>query len=149
MLVKISKKNYFYLRQASLNGNYERGGILIGKFTRQNSIISHVVEDKSSLNTSFASFTRKTKGIWNVLNNIVKNFPDYDYIGEWHTHPINVPSIPSKIDVETMFSILGAKEYGYPTKLILLIASPSDKIRAWIFEENTFLEAKIKICHII
>ena len=72
----------------------EAGGILIGRENSGNSnlIIEYVTEPMASDKRSRCRFSRKDKGHLEFFKKVYEeNSEIYGYIGEWHTHPENIP----------------------------------------------------------
>ena len=81
-------KKYYY---ASLK--YETGGILLGKFNKENKVIE--IAEVYEIKTNFFSrilYRRNAKKAQKIIN---KRWRQTDgvinYIGEWHTHSVNEP----------------------------------------------------------
>lgn len=101
-------------------GDYEIGGILIGKKIGENNfeIVDASISDEDN-RFSFVSFVRGTKKSERLLKKHFRKRTGY-YIGEWHSHP-RFSLNPSLADMNTMVGILHDPNYGV-SFVILLIA---------------------------
>lgn len=85
-------------------GNIETGGILIGMAnskTRTIHVFDIITEPQDSKGTC-SGFTRGTKGMPALVDEIKEKTGDMvGYIGEWHTHPMNLERL-SSIDRKTI-----------------------------------------------
>lgn len=97
----------------------ETGGILVGKWIDQEIIIEHATKPGPNAYHSSHSFKRDGDYSQSILNELVltSNGND-DYIGEWHSHPIN--SKPSKVDLNALVWISKNKDYAVDKPLMCL-----------------------------
>lgn len=92
----------------------ESGGILIGREDKNNGnlIIEYATYPMKKDIRKRYRFYRKDKGHIEYYNKIYKeNNGIYAYVGEWHTHPENIPE-PSFIDKKNWKKIWNQKEDG-------------------------------------
>ncbi|MGY6268821.1 Mov34/MPN/PAD-1 family protein [Achromobacter denitrificans] len=94
------------LREAALPN--ETGGIVLGFFDQKQQSI-HIVDvcaappDSKSSRTSFV---RGTVGVQDAINQCANRTAGIvRYLGEWHSHPRNVPAIPSRDDKELIATL--------------------------------------------
>lgn len=106
--------------------NKETGGILIGKYSEDNSnaIISSVTGPPKDSKQKKCAFERGVIG----LNSIIDYNWDlgYYYLGEWHFHP-NTSSQPSTIDNKQMKKFAMNKSLKCPEPILLVIGGNQDK----------------------
>lgn len=119
--------------------NVERAGILIGNSNQDTVQLTHSLENKEPIRRGKYFITRSFNDIWDKLNIHVKNNPEDDYIGEWHTHPSSISKM-SYTDKKAMSRILKSKEYGNVDFRILAIVSHNE-IKFWKFY---FTKTKIR-----
>ena len=81
---------------------YETGGILLGKFNRNNRVIEIV--EVYELKTNFFSRIFYSRNARKAQKIIDKRWHETDgiinYVGEWHTHPC-MQAIPSDTDINS------------------------------------------------
>ena len=118
------------------NINYETGGILLGKFNKENRVIeiTEVYELKTNLFREFCikRSARKAQKIinrrWHETNGAI------NYIGEWHTHP-NMQAVPSSTDINSLKEIT-EKVKGVLPGTILIIAGKNDQTNLILQKDN-------------
>ena len=118
------------------NIKYETGGILLGKFNKENRVIeiTEIYELKTSLFSRilYKRSARKAQKIidrrWHQTNGAI------NYIGEWHTHP-NMQAIPSSTDINSLKEIT-EKVKGILPGTILIIAGKDEKINLIVQKGN-------------
>jgi len=100
-------------------GDYEIGGILIGKKLAEQSfeIIDISISDEDK-RFSISSFTRGTKKSERLLKKHFRKKTGY-YLGEWHSHP-KFSLNPSQKDVLTMVGILNDPDYGVQFAVLII-----------------------------
>jgi hypothetical protein len=92
------------LNQCKKFGKKETGGVLIGVANYKTKVIhvfEIVPEPKGSVGTQVA-FTRGITGLPELVNEVKYNTGEIiGYIGEWHTHPMNLESLSGQ-DMQTI-----------------------------------------------
>jgi|SRR5690606_20967561 len=118
-------------------GDFEIGGILIGKKIDENSfeIVDASVSDEDR-RFSFVSFIRGTKKSERLLKKHFRKGTGY-YIGEWHSHP-RFSLNPSLADIRTMLGILHDSSYGVSFVILLIvhIAHSEMKHKGFLFHKD-------------
>lgn len=124
-------RKYYYL-----NTNYETGGILLGKFNKENRVVE--ITEVHELKTNFFSRIlykrsgRKAQKIinrrWYETNGVI------NYIGEWHTHP-NMQAVPSSTDISSLKEIT-EKVKGVLPGTILIIAGKENQTNLILQKDN-------------
>ncbi len=116
---------------------YETGGILLGKFNRNNRVIEIV--EVYELKTNFFSrilYRRNARKAQKIIN---KRWRETDgvinYIGEWHTHPC-MQAIPSDTDINSLKEIAEKVRDTLPGT-ILIIVGKDEKINLVVQHEDT------------
>lgn len=119
-----------------LNTNYETGGILLGKFNKENRVVE--ITEVHELKTNFFSRIlykrsgRKAQKIinrrWHETNGVI------NYIGEWHTHP-NMQAVPSSTDISSLKEIT-EKVKGVLPGTILIIAGKENQTNLILQKDN-------------
>lgn len=110
-LVEIGKRYY----------PMEFGGFLIGNYSNDFSQLN--ITDTLLPNSYKATnylFQRDTIGIYKKLREFYNKVPQKFYVGEWHTHPDNVP-IPSNTDIIAISAIITHKEVSIQNPVLLII----------------------------
>lgn len=107
---------------------YETGGILLGKFNKENKVIE--IAEVYEIKTNFFSrilYRRNAKKAQKIIN---KRWRQTDgvinYIGEWHTHP-GMQAIPSTTDLNSL-SEISTKVRDFLPGTLLLIVGEGEKI---------------------
>ncbi len=118
------------------NIKYETGGILFGKFNRENRVIE--ITEVYELKTNFFSrimykrSARKAQKIinrrWHETNGAI------NYVGEWHTHP-NMQAMPSSTDINSLKEIT-EKVKGVLPGTILIIAGKDNQTNLILQKNN-------------
>ena len=120
----------------------EAGGVLIGRenITNNNLIIEYASEPLACDRRTPYSFIRIDKGHVDFFNNLYnKNQEIYFYVGEWHTHPEEIP----------MYSIMDLLNWKRICRRIkgshtqIHIIAGSDAICLWEFSSSTKTAKKI------
>ena len=70
---------------------------------------------------------RDTVGIDDKVKNYYNEYPRKYYVGEWHTHPNNLP-IPSNTDIKAINAITNHKEVSIKNPVMLIIGYIKTKI---------------------
>ncbi len=109
------------------NGDFETGGILVGKKIEDNlfEIVDVSISDEDN-KYSFSSFFRGIKKTDLILRKHFKTKTGF-YIGEWHSHP-EFSLYPSHQDIATMFGILGDKNYGVSFVILMITKIHNDNL---------------------
>lgn len=110
-LIYVGKKHY----------PNEFGGFLIGNYSddlKKLNITNTILPNRYKA-TQFL-FERENIGIKEQLEQFYKENPQKFYIGEWHTHPNNLP-IPSNTDIIAMNNIANSKEVAIQSPVFLII----------------------------
>ncbi len=144
---KNDPRRFFYLKNKKLNQN-ERAGILMGnkkEFPDQIQIkVTHIIED---LNTNFRtplSVERITNHIYTQMEEIKREHPDLDYIGEWHTHP-NGSKQASFLDHLSMLEMIDNPNFGKILWVVLLIFVPKSPPVGYYYEKENIISITINI----
>lgn len=119
------------------SGNFETGGILIGRKVEENSfeIIDVSVSDEDN-KYSIVSFIRGVKKTDLLLRKHYKKKSGY-YIGEWHSHP-KFSLSPSRQDIATMLGILADDNYGVTFSILMITKMNNNMLdyRGYFFHEH-------------
>ena len=120
----------------------EFGGLLIGNYSqdRKEVFITDSVLPKE-YSSSKLSFYRGIKGLKSQLQKLYKKDSCKYYIGEWHSHPDNVP-IPSGTDLHAFQAIVSHTEVFIENPILLILGV--DKISCdysfYVFYNQIFLK---------
>ncbi|PXY41854.1 hypothetical protein DMB65_04625 [Flavobacterium cheongpyeongense] len=106
----------------------EFGGFLIGNYseTQTHLIITNTILPNKFKGTPYL-FERDTIGIDDKLKQFYAEEPKKYYLGEWHTHPNNLP-IPSSTDINAINSIANHPEVSIKNPLMLIIGYDKPKV---------------------
>lgn len=119
------------------SGDFETGGILIGRKVEDNSfeIVDVSVSDEDN-KFSIASFIRGVKKSDLLLRKHFKRKSGY-YIGEWHSHP-KFSLSPSRQDVATMLGILADDNYGVTFSILMITKMNNNMLdyQGYFFHED-------------
>ena len=110
-------KKYYYS-----SWKYETGGILLGKFNKENKVIeiAEVYELKSNL-FSRILYRRNAKKAQKIINKRWRQTAGViNYVGEWHTHP-GMQAIPSTTDLNSLSEISIKVRDSLPGTLLLIV----------------------------
>jgi integrative and conjugative element protein (TIGR02256 family) len=120
-------------KQLSYNQN-ESGGMLIGSILKRGDVIeiNDITHPVSGDTATITTFKRS-----DLHNNILKKKWEESsytkmYIGEWHTHPQDVP-MPSLTDQENWKKLLMKAKTESPILLFIIVGKKSNKI--WVGEK--------------
>lgn len=106
----------------------EFGGFLIGNYAEEQ---THLRITDTILPNKFKGtpclFERDTIGIDDKLKQFYDEEPKKYYLGEWHTHPDNLP-IPSSTDVNAINSIANHPEVSIKNPVMLIIGYDKTKV---------------------
>jgi integrative and conjugative element protein (TIGR02256 family) len=106
----------------------EFGGFLIGHYSTnqiQLNITDTILPNKYKATPYL--FEIETIGIEDKLENYYSENPQKYYVGEWHTHPNNLP-IPSNTDINAINAIANHKEVSIKNPVMLIIGYNKTKI---------------------
>jgi [CysO sulfur-carrier protein]-S-L-cysteine hydrolase len=106
----------------------EFGGFLIGHYSNnqtQLNITDTILPNK--YNATPYLFERDTIGIEDKLKNYYSENPQKYYVGEWHTHPNNLP-IPSGTDIKAINAITNHNDVSIKNPVMLIIGYNKTKI---------------------
>lgn len=114
---------------------YETGGILIGRYDANFKLATIVKATCSSFDSEHTLFSFK-RGVGNILDiiaNVQKNIStELHYVGEWHSHPNNLPK-PSSTDISQMQLFAKENLCKITSPLLLIVGgSPSNGL-LWEF----------------
>lgn len=122
------------LRQCKKFGRTETGGILIGVANYKTKVIHvfDIVTEPSDSHGSPVAFTRGIRGLPELVNEIKFNTGEIiGYIGEWHTHPMNLEKLSGQ-DMKTIGQ-LQAINKKTPIPTCAVIVTPT-KIIPFVYE---------------
>ena len=106
----------------------EFGGFLIGNYSETQ---THVRITDTILPHKFNGtpylFERDTIGIDDKLKQFYDEEPKKYYLGEWHTHPNNLP-IPSSTDIKAINSIANYPDVSIKNPVMLIIGYNKTKV---------------------
>lgn len=142
--VSITNSLYKNLNEISKKSKIEECGIFLGNFKGKKFEIKRIVQDNENLFGSGNSTIRQTKNIYKEYQKIINEDNTIDYIGEWHTHPIEY-AIPSHFDNIAMNFLLNHPKYSSPKELILGIISPIDGLRTFLYHFGGYKVKEMKI----
>lgn len=106
----------------------EFGGFLIGyySFSQTQLNLTDTILPNKYKSTPYL-FERDAVGIEDKLRNYFSENPQKYYVGEWHTHPDNLP-IPSSTDINAINSIANHKDVSITNPVMLIIGYNETKI---------------------
>ncbi|MCW7077249.1 MAG: Mov34/MPN/PAD-1 family protein [Candidatus Syntrophoarchaeum sp.] len=119
------------LARCSAAGSYETGGILVGKYSK-NQRVAEVTAISDSPEDSVEGptvFIRGIRGIYRWLQTLWRSSSHY-YLGEWHFHP-GLHTKPSTLDMGTMTDIARAEAYKCPEPILLIVGG--NETHGWFF----------------
>jgi len=108
----------FIERTATESPTAETGGILMGFHEGRNIRILRATDAGPGAKRSSCGFLRDTKYCQEILNDEFAK-SGADYVGEWHTHVIDLPR-PSQGDLTTLAGIVIDPEYSFPSFAMML-----------------------------
>jgi len=118
----------------------ETGGLLVGKVQNGCLFIEHATEPGPAAHHAPTKFIRDGYFSQEVLDALVKNSDGmFDYVGEWHSHPVKSRKQPSQLDLESMRWIAANEAYAtnQPALLLCINAGLNRwRIRCYILVEN-------------
>lgn len=146
LILKISKQVETQLYKLCTTSKIEQCGIFLGEFKQNSIVVEKIIQDKSLDDKTRFSSIRHTKAIYPDYKNFINEIQIFDYIGEWHTHPVG-SSIPSWRDNRAMRALLNEPKYSSPQKLILGIISNAERLRIYMYEYRIkkIIELKIEL----
>ena len=129
--------------------NQEIGGILMGELVDSNKFKIVDITIQKRRGTTF-SFVRCVKYFIKPLNAFFNNtghrYTKYNYLGEWHSHPL-FTATPSSKDVATMFSIVCDKSVGANFAVLLVTKINENKLECsatFFFPDMTLYQGDIE-----
>jgi integrative and conjugative element protein (TIGR02256 family) len=108
----------FIERTASQSSMAETGGILVGHHVGRDILVIRATDAGPGARRSQCGFLRDTKYCQEILNNEF-SASGADYIGEWHTHVIDLQR-PSRGDLQTLAAIVLDPDYIFPSFAMIL-----------------------------
>lgn len=99
----------------------EFGGFLVGNYSndfKQLNITDTILPTK--FKASKYQFERETTGINEILKIYYEQIPKTYYVGEWHTHPDDLPT-PSITDMNAINEILKHQDTSIQNPILLII----------------------------
>lgn len=111
-------------RQCLASGNVETGGVLVGRYTEDQStaIVLEATPPPSDSRQGRSWFYRGVSGLKAFLAQRWHSKERSYYLGEWHYHPATLV-IPSQDDFDQMVQIAQAKEYKCREPLLLIFGA--------------------------
>jgi [CysO sulfur-carrier protein]-S-L-cysteine hydrolase len=99
----------------------EFGGFLVGYYSEdyKQLNITDMILPKKYKATPYL-FERDTVGVNERLHRFFKEEPKKYYVGEWHTHPRNLP-IPSSTDYNAMVEITNHEDVAIKNPVLLIV----------------------------
>ena len=131
-------------RQVGATSN-EAGGMLLGRFINQT---QDIVVDEATAPTGEDSpgrfFFNRAKGAAQRYIDLAwgESSSTRVYLGEWHTHPEDVP-IPSDHDLRNWRRITKRAQYHQDSLIFVIVGR--QKIRAWICAKSTLAVSELEI----
>jgi len=126
---------------------YETGGILLGRFTDTCAEVAHAVGPGPHARHTKNGFTRDGAYTQDELDAMfVRSGGQFDYLGEWHSHPL--PYGPSCQDRESLTWISTNPAYSQPHPLLLIqqrVGRKRWKTRVWQRQEDAFVELTLAV----
>jgi [CysO sulfur-carrier protein]-S-L-cysteine hydrolase len=106
----------------------EFGGFLIGNYSDdfKQLNITNTILPKKYRSTKYL-FQRDAIGIDEELKSFYNETPKKYYVGEWHTHPDNLP-IPSSTDINAINTIVNYKEVTIQSPVFLIIGNNKTEV---------------------
>lgn len=120
----------------------EFGGILIGRYSENKKelfVTETILSEPQKL--SRYKFDRRIPDLRNTLKQFYKQEPSLHYVGEWHTHPDNLP-IPSKTDWKAMCEITNHNEVLIENPILIIIGLTlvAYNLKVYVFNEQKLYE---------
>lgn len=118
-------------------GRYEIGSILVGHYTRRNSV-AVVTDLPATPPDSIAgpvSFERGTKGLRRLLKRLWKK--RRYYLGEWHYHPHAEPTASGQ-DHRQMREFAADRRYACPEPILLIVggSAPDWSVSVYVYPQG-------------
>lgn len=131
MKLRIGKKVIKeWLKALKKADDREIGGILFGEHIGDSDfkVIQATKQSKGGNQTCFQRNASKArKEIKRLSNQYNNNHEQYNYLGEWHSHP-NAPALPSAQDETTMRQLLADPDTNANFLVLIIIRLAEDKI---------------------
>ncbi|MHA1221700.1 MAG: Mov34/MPN/PAD-1 family protein [Candidatus Heimdallarchaeaceae archaeon] len=126
----------------------EIGGFLVGMKTKKGSfLVTHCIVDYNPIEANRTTIVISTRKLYEELQVLVNTYKSIDYIGEWHTHPKGYVKL-SKIDCETMKTMINNSIYGNYVELVQIICTETQEekiyLGGYIFRNNSCKEVTLK-----
>lgn len=128
----------------SQSANYfpnETGGLLVGKVEDDCLLIEYATMSGPAARHAPTRFVRDGGFSQEVLDTLVKSSNSmFDYVGEWHSHPVKSIKQPSQLDLESMRWIAANEAYATDRPALLLCINAGLnrwEIRCYILIENS------------
>jgi integrative and conjugative element protein (TIGR02256 family) len=138
------KAREFILMESVREYPNETGGMLVGRFDGNCVLIEYATRPGSGAKHSPRRFKRNGDYSQRVLDDIVmKCKGEYDYIGEWHSHPAQ--SSPSARDVAAMRWVANNDKYAIDQPVLGLCINESAgtwRLGFYLFDGQQLLELK-------
>lgn len=132
-------------REARKQPNFETGGLVVGKKTGEQTVITHATGPGPLAILSPESFNKDTPYLQNVLNLLFHYF-GVNYLGTWHKHPPDL-AYPSAGDLASAASELQDEEIGLKY-LLLPICTLKDNVVTtipYVIDSNGYRTAEWEV----
>ena len=122
----------FISRSSSQSPNFETGGILIGHHSGSDIIVRKATDAGPNAKRSQCGFLRDRSHCQKILEQEFA-VSGADYVGEWHTHVIDLPR-PSSGDLQTLAGIILDPDYDFPSFCMILavVGGESPRIAGYV-----------------
>lgn len=117
-LIVTAEAMEFIKHTAAVSPTVETGGILMGFHNGADIKVVKATDAGPGARRSSCGFLRDSEYCQKILNEEFKR-SGADYVGEWHTHVIDLPR-PSGGDLTTLAAIILDPEYNFPSFAMLL-----------------------------
>jgi integrative and conjugative element protein (TIGR02256 family) len=109
-------------------GNLECGGILLGEHVGTNKFLLHevTVQGTGSISRFIRKFEDAAKGLKAFFIRHGSEFERFNYLGEWHSHPLYTPE-PSAVDHASMREIATDPKVGANFVVLLVVKLSSQQ----------------------
>ena len=145
--IKISKQvsevinNYIQ----SSNDSLEAGGVMLGRFLWSEDIVIDyitvpMINDKRKKYFFFRDESTHQK---EIIEKWKQSKGTCNYLGEWHTHPEDIPQ-PSKYDIAQWKKLI--KTAQYDSDYIFFLIAGRKQIKVWIGYRESLLIKGLSIC---
>jgi len=118
----------------------ESGGILIGRFERDIVVVTQAGGPGRQASRGNADFRRDGEHAQRVLDSAVAaSGGDVDYVGEWHSHPSDVPASPK--DERSMGHISADPDYKRSQPILVVVRRAGTD---WTIDASQFVGQKLR-----